>query len=487
MLKNLSVAVIACIIAAVSVAQEIPSQNVYTKSGESSEFDHINQITVYSYTYTSATDSTFTQKEVSTFDNQGHKTGNYTCSWDSYNNKYLNYEKEEYVYDANGNNTEYQYWYGEGSEWIQNSLTKNKFDTNNNKIQSIVFSYNPGTENWDTISIQRNEYNAAGMIIAQYDSIKHPYNTPPWEVKRTTHSYDENNNDTTIIISQWFESIHDWGNNYITLNTFDSENRLIETNETDGIHNGNKNTYSYNTEGYLDTAKLFRAYQNGGSITWKLWTRVEYSYTPEHWISKVSIWAYNQQKEALEITRQTLTSYNTNGDKLEVITKLNSQYTGLINSEKTVYEYDDDYNLINEEYFKWDNNAKKWNTSITTKTIYVDGVVRAQQRFSPAYAAGHYYSCDFYYYNNEVKTSAPVRPIDNTELFPNPAHSELTIQNPELKYNLISIISTSGKLVLQKTLSATTTTISVSGINNGVYIAVLQGNTNTKTFKIIKR
>ncbi len=486
MFKNLSVAVIACVIATVSVAQEIPLQNVYTKSGETSEFDHISQITVYSYTYTSATDSTFTQKEVSTFDNQGNKTGNYTCMWDSYYNTYLNDEKEEFVYDASGNNIEYQYWYGEGSEWIKNSLTKNKFDMNNNETQSIVFSYNPDTKNWDTISIQRNEYNAAGMIVAKYDSTKHPYNTPPWEIKRTTHSYDENNNDTTIVNSQWYESIHDWGNKYITLNTFDSENRLIETNETDGVHNGNKNTYSYNTEGYLDTVKLFRAFQNGGSITWKLWTRVEYSYTPEHWISKVSIWAYNQQKEELEITRQKLTSYNANGDKLEVVTKLNSQYTDLINSEKTVYEYDDAYNLIKEEYFQWFDNIKTWKKSKTTTSIYVDGVLRAKQRFAPNYG-NHYYSCDFYYYNNEVKTYTPVRTIDNTELFPNPAHSEITIQNPELKYNLVSIISTSGKLVLQKTLSATTTTISVSGLNNGAYIAVLQGNTNTKTFKIIKQ
>ena len=406
--------------------------------------------------------------------------------WDSYYKKYSNNEKEEYVYDANGNNTQYEYWYGEGSEWMKNLRIKKKFNDDNNETQTIVFHYNPGNSNWDTISIQHIDYNTAGMIVAKYDSTKQPYSTPPWQIKRVTHLYDNNNNDTTVIYAEWYESINDWATKLTVRNKFDGEHRLIETSSTDGIHYGNNIFYSYNSEGLLDTTKSYRPHQTGSDVTWKLWTRIDYAYTPEGWVSQESIWNYNQQKEDLEPTRQTLNTYNSNGDKLEIIRKTqNSQLTGFENNEKTVYEYDASFNLITDKYYKWFGNPNSWNLSTTKSYVFIDGVLRIEKYM----VAGYNYpvSKSYYYYNGEVKTNAPINNFDKASIFPNPAHSNLTIQNPQLQYNLISLISTSGKLVLQRAVSGTTATINISKLDDGIYIAVLQGNADTKSFKIIKQ
>ncbi len=485
MLKILSALLLGCIIGTASLAQVTPNHSCETKSATNFGSVHISQVTDYYYNYSSVIDSTLGWKKTMTFDEQDNQTGSSTLLWDGYYNRYINDEKEEYVYDANGNNTEYQYWYGNGDEWVKNSLTKNKFNADGMETQSIVFSYNPDSKTWDTISIERIEYTSGGMIEVEYDSIKHPYNTPPWEIKRTTHFYDENQNDTTIINSTWFESIRDWGANLTIRNKYDSENRLIETGSTDGTNYGNKIFYRYNADGYMDTVIVYRPVRSGGNITWQLNTRMEYSYTAEGWIAQLSMWTRSTTEDKMENTRVTINSYNSNGDKTEVINKLHSKYSGLINSDKTVIEYDTEFNPVKEEYFTWYDNIKDWHLQTTRTKVYKEGLLRMA-----AYKDANYNfptTRDFYYYNGESPTVSPDQELEEAVVFPNPVLSNLIVQNPKLKYKQVMVVSVSGKLVKQQVLNSTRASLNLTDVKTGSYIVVLQGEHDLKTFKIVKK
>jgi hypothetical protein len=485
MFKILFVALLVSIIAFATQAQVIPTTNHETKSVINIGSEHVDMVTDYYYTYSSQTDSTFGRKKVLTFDAQDNKTGSSSFLWDAYSGKYINEEKDEFIYDANGNNTEYRYWYGDGDEWVKNTLVKKSFNADDRETQSIIFNFNPDNKTWDTISIEHNEYNTDGMIVVKYDSIKHSYNSPPWEIKRITHFYDANKNDTTIINSEWYASINDWGLRLKTCNKFDSENRLIESSSTDGVNYGNNLFYKYNADGYLDTVIGYRPIMSGGNLTWQLNFRSEYSYTTEGWISQISMWNKSTTEDKMENTRVTINTYNTNGDKTEVINKLNSKYNGLINNDKTVNEYDDDFNLIKEEYFTWFNNIKEWHLQTTKTKVYKGGLLRMATYQDANY--NYPTNRDFYYYNGETPTLSPVQESDEAVVFPNPVRSSLNIQNPGLNYNQVMVVSVSGELVEQQVLTSTRTVLNLADVKAGSYIVVLQGNHDFKTFKIVKK
>ena len=78
MFKKISVAVFACIIAAASMAQNFPIKKTAEKSAVNNKFEHVDQKTVYSYKYTSLTDSTLLEKDVTTYDSQNNITGSYS-------------------------------------------------------------------------------------------------------------------------------------------------------------------------------------------------------------------------------------------------------------------------------------------------------------------------------------------------------------------------------------------------------------------------
>jgi hypothetical protein len=72
------------------------------------------------------------------------------------------------------------------------------------------------------------------------------------------------------------------------------------------------------------------------------------------------------------------------------------------------------------------------------------------------------------------------------ELYPNPAINELTIKTMQGDFSSLSITSSVGNIVMQHTVSGTSTKLDIQTLPAGIYYVTLKGNSGVKVGKFVK-
>jgi hypothetical protein len=73
------------------------------------------------------------------------------------------------------------------------------------------------------------------------------------------------------------------------------------------------------------------------------------------------------------------------------------------------------------------------------------------------------------------------------QIYPNPATNEVTINHNDLTNVAVKVTDISGKLVINQTLNQTSSTVSISDLNAGVYLFTITSNEGQTTKKIVKQ
>ena len=74
-----------------------------------------------------------------------------------------------------------------------------------------------------------------------------------------------------------------------------------------------------------------------------------------------------------------------------------------------------------------------------------------------------------------------------TQIYPNPATNEVTINHTDLTNVAVKVTDISGKLLINQTLDQTSSTVSISDLNAGVYLFTITSNEGQTTKKIVKQ
>lgn len=91
------------------------------------------------------------------------------------------------------------------------------------------------------------------------------------------------------------------------------------------------------------------------------------------------------------------------------------------------------------------------------------------------------------YYGNDALNTAENN-LTSFNVYPNPFHEKLGIENPHLKFDEIKIIDANGKLVLSKKINSQKIELDLSSFSNGIYfIQFISDHRILKTEKIIKK
>ena len=112
--------------------------------------------------------------------------------WNSETSQWVNSDKSEYTYDANGNLTVriYSYWNSGTSQWVNSDLEEYTYDANGNPTVRIYSGWNSETSQW--VNSDKYEY-----------------------------TYDANGNPTVEIYSLWNSETSQWENSDKSEYTYD--------------------------------------------------------------------------------------------------------------------------------------------------------------------------------------------------------------------------------------------------------------------------
>ena len=339
------------------------------------------------------------------------------------------------------------------------------------------------------------------------------YKNGSWSnYSKKTFSYDTSDN-LTIDLSQG-SYINDWFNTSQTLYTYTPFHK-IETAvyqtwnfSTNDWKNETKTTYSYNTNGKETSKQLF----DWESNTWFSSYRYTTIYNPDETIEKKIYDLYNEITSSWEIREEQSFTYDANKNVTTCIIQNNG-----INTNKTIYSYNNKNQLIQTDYFQW--NASVWvqrdrkyttwgaNDSIvyekiesnlngnylltatTTKTYNTAN--QLIELFSTIYDI---YKGDgttvkskvkIHYYINEnlMGTDQTELPDNQITIYPNPCHGTFTIDVGN-KYALknIEVYNMLGAYILhEKNLNQ----IIIPNANPGIYFVKIGDDTGVYTKKII--
>ncbi|QEC68773.1 T9SS type A sorting domain-containing protein [Panacibacter ginsenosidivorans] len=227
-----------------------------------------------------------------------------------------------------------------GTAWQDSGRTVSTYDANCHLTTLLQQLWNTGSSAWVN-SFQINFTYASGDYVSEAITQQWNKNNSTWKnVSRSTYTYDGSFKILTITIDLW----------------------LSNTWQTSAI-----STYSYNTNGYVDsilTQSALIILQNTSLVT--------YTYNSDNTPSVVLNQTWDGVSAWVNASR---TTYTYNGDKTVHQTVIET-WSGSAweNEERITYTYNGSAKVLTETTENWDTGTSTWvNSELTTNTYNGNG------------------------------------------------------------------------------------------------------------------
>ncbi len=336
-------------------------------------------------------------------------------------------EKEDFIFDVNGNLVEhaYSYWNTNTMQWISLQKFEWIYNTDGYLIELIDSLWSPSLNQWGQSSIDDFTYDANGNLLTRIYSW---WDGMQWLLEyKEASTYDTNGNLIFRIDSNWNSNTNQWVDEYNNEFTYDADNRLLSY--ISSVWNGSQ---------WIGETRDDYTYDANGNIS---------SFILSSWYD--SQWNYDSKTEY---------DYDANGNQILLTDFSWDNYTMQWGNDwKTTCDYDNDYaynelilpNYYTENYFRY------------KKLTYTDEIWDVySQQWSPAYKGTYYYSSQLVSTQNIADT--------NVRIFPNPARDRVVFDLALISKPVqVKLYDAQGKLASVQALKDNT--ISVGHLEAGVY------------------
>jgi hypothetical protein len=450
--------------------------------------------------------------------------------------------KGSYFYDLYGRDTLDVYYTKNHPQttWLVTGKHQNKFNTNDQIIETIHSIYKPTSSSWNLIHKSEYSYNNNGNLILV------------------------NNFEWDTISSTWVPKV----NSYISYN---SSGNISETRDSSWNSSSNsfilRNTavYTYYANGNIKTVIYSGIDYN--STVFKLQTKAEYTYNAQNketsfktyrWNTAANMWLKHYKREMNYYANQDLkqlinfTGNNNNWDttlyynytfnssgKLASRTEIIATPNPTIPNNRTLFSYDANLHLIYELHLNYNTSTQQYSDSVYYTNYTIDSYGNATQKNLFAYNSNNntwiasrnaYYSFNTNYLNSNliypfdtnIDTNYKYMPlsekntiydtisstwyiVDSTNYFfsaknidfvealkqtsvrafPNPAKDIVYFKLPvsNVKY-LIDLYDITGKLIRHEQMESNQQ-LSVGDLKAGVYLFKITGESQIYSGKFI--
>lgn len=399
------------------------------------------------------------QKEIYNYDNNGNDTTDVVYNWDSINSQWSIYSKIKTIKDINGLIISYEsYTWLFGSYFIGGTKYVNTYNSSNKILTNTVYQWNILTSNW--------LYSA-----------------------KTENTYDANQNLTTIINYSRDNTLNVWVNSTKSDLNYDTSNKLIlETNSewntiSSNWINSTKDEHNYNTMGN-DTLVLGYTWDTGTSV-WNTSNKIIYSYDSNSDLTGLELWDWNSTTNSWVGTGKEDFGFNAN--KQLIVSEIylwdntTSSWTGF--SKFTISYYTT--NHLEQFRITYTMSGGLWVENTEIESIY-DGnnnlTIENTYNWNLITSSWNKIRISTYYYTF-ISTGDPSVNGQNMNIYPNPVSDVLQI-NGLNSNTTCSIIDINGKIVYKQ--NNIEKTIDVSSLKEGIYFLQITNRTGTTNYKFIK-
>ncbi len=313
------------------------------------------------------------------YNEYGFTTSSSIWRWDDYNNQWIGMINYTYVWDIAGNMThriQRDDYLPDSNKWVNYIKEEMVYDTNNNKVEYHKYMWDDYNKVWDYTWKEEKTYNSSERILSDVsykwnsDSNRMVYNY------QYTYSYDTNGNEILKVKDVWDNANNQWVQDYKKENSYDADtNHLSEItyswNADSSKWIGNtKDAYNYNANNYITKREYYT--WNTDSADWRYLFKEDYTYDANGKLIEYlkNSWNYDSLKLAKDMKYEYL-NYDSGGHVTHFRSYLwdaDSAYWK--NYTKRFYEYDSANNLTLEESYIWDGVTYHWKGFGKEERIY---------------------------------------------------------------------------------------------------------------------
>jgi Secretion system C-terminal sorting domain len=359
-------------------------------------------------------------------------------NWDEAGMEWVNSDRNDFTYDAFGNNISDIYAIWNPDTELYDLSDKQEFNYEDGQMtEQVYYEYDNLSMEWVASLQWLYSYNAEGNITISYS---YYMGESSWEMAgREERTYADNGLLIMEVSSFWNPSTSEW-------------------------MNSSKVEHTYNSSGYRLTSTFF-----GWNIIEEEWVnsyRIENTYEGDFLVSSFSFtWSFISSDWENEYKNE----YSYDGD-MNMTQNLESEWDGSawITSWKGTFEYNNDY-TFDELVLPWyaNNMDISFMHMITATTEYEGAALDLASR-------------SLFNYSEVEYTGVPVNEFAQATVYPQPASGEVTFTwadgTPALE---LSVFDIGGKLVLEQRI-AKDTPVSINSLAPGLYIYKLAGNNSAQ-------
>ncbi len=266
------------------------------------------------------------------------KTKESTLVFDTTNNNWINSTKFENAFDANGNNTLYNYfeWNNTTQSWTKKRENSSVFNVNNKLISYIEQTYVPHLNTVRNYSKDERTYDGSGNEINRTIYIWDTVSNSFLNFRKYTNTYNGNNKKLTELYQLWESTTSSWLNLY----------RMTITYTIDGLKE-----YYYNEN------------WNAMASNWYYTSRSQYVYSANQlliteysdiWDYTNSVWVQNYKYDY---------TYNSNYDiDVRTVSKWNTTFLRWDNQYRNLYQYNPNGKTTQQKEDHWISATNSWRT-----------------------------------------------------------------------------------------------------------------------------
>lgn len=333
--------------------------------------------------------------------------------------------------------------------------------------QKTLFTYNDLGQQTSEISFDlksgggnkfETTYNSDGKEIEtsyKFDVATQTYNN----LRKSEYTYDSNGKLSSTINYNWDTSTNEWAFNYKYEFSYDSNGKQES-------RSGYTRDISTNT--WVLELKLEYIYDsNGNQILWD----------GDIWDSSTSIWVNDTKIEYTYDNTGALTLYS--------IYSWDRSADKWVNILKEEYTYDSNENQTLKISYSWDSSSNNWVESGKQEYTFNSNKNIATESSSYTDSSNNWGTptVSTYYYTTKTVSIAEATTVDFS-VYPNPATTQLSINNNGFIIEKITIIDVKGVVV--KSMIGNIATIAVNDLSNGLYfiqIATSEGLMHSRFVK----
>ncbi len=251
--------------------------------------------------------------------------------------------KEEHLFDSHGNQilTSYSNW--NYNKWINYAKDESVYDGNNKLLSTVSYYLISLANTWDYFEKHEYTYDNNNHVVLDIASVwDKPTNT--WIVKfRYELTYDNNGNEISRVFYKWAENTKD-----LTLSS--------------------KTEYVYNNQ-ELKSAKIVYSWNKNTNL-WERGGKYEYSYDGKGNLTSVilSVGATDDTSVGVTKNENIYDSNNNNTSNIQYYWDTEAKKWMEVYKDEAIY--DSNKLLVRDVGYNWDKSAKLWITTWETQYIF---------------------------------------------------------------------------------------------------------------------